>query len=350
MHEFRITLSQDDWDEGIGGWYCSALKLPGSSVEDVYVRGAQVDRALYHVDADQEVIRWAGEQRPEEIKVALGLSTALTKRTTTHFWQALSLILPVVSALGGAAIGAYSDIIVARGGTSGPQPSSSISDSLSKEGSALLRAALTAGRPYAIPTLVAWVTLDSVGGDSSASLQATQRIVYSLQATRTFVDTDNEFEEWFHGITSEIEYLPGVDREEVVDFAPQDKRWYVAFDMNRSEYRSTVTGVLRRYRSGMRTGRKDHAGRQLATREEEFCYPNSGDVIGELLLVVESSVLEFQAGNTKTRAYRKNPGQNPRPVPVSLFGPQQNSPTRNVAAARLRNVGQKENGCIIISW
>jgi hypothetical protein len=275
------------------------------------------------------------------------LEAPLTRRKTTVLWRALALGLPAFTALGGAAIGAYGNLVVAKTQLA-PMTVTQV-DTIARDASALLRTALTSGRPYAIAGISSWIRLDPVRLDSTSELTAEQHITYVLQATRDISVDSGDFQEWYHG-SSPLDYLPGPDPEDISDYGDHEKRWSVGFDLPRNQYRTVVTGVLRHYAQNSGGVRYDHMGRPLAPAEQEFCYPNDGDVIGEELIVVESSALRFVAGDKKTRAYRVNPGQKPRQLTPVIYGPQRDSPQRSVATVRASRIGAKENVCLIAAW
>ena len=41
---FLTTVTKNDWDSKIGGWRCSALKIPGAGIDTVYVNGDRADK------------------------------------------------------------------------------------------------------------------------------------------------------------------------------------------------------------------------------------------------------------------------------------------------------------------
>jgi hypothetical protein len=49
-------LTDSDWDEGLRGWRCPPLAVPGAIVEAVYVEGERVDTNRYEVLAQHGVI------------------------------------------------------------------------------------------------------------------------------------------------------------------------------------------------------------------------------------------------------------------------------------------------------
>jgi hypothetical protein len=80
MIAFLVYLTKSGWDPTSGGWHCSALKIPGATIEALRVDGDKVSDEWYVVDLPNELVHW-NHGDPPEIAV---LSGALTQELTTQ--------------------------------------------------------------------------------------------------------------------------------------------------------------------------------------------------------------------------------------------------------------------------
>jgi hypothetical protein len=46
---FTVRLNKSDWDADRRTWNCPALAIPGAYVQDIFVEGDRVDKAVYEV-------------------------------------------------------------------------------------------------------------------------------------------------------------------------------------------------------------------------------------------------------------------------------------------------------------
>jgi hypothetical protein len=83
---FTVRLDKSDWNSGIGGWRCPALKIPGATISKVYVSGKPIDASFYQSTSD-ETIRWIPDNPPPQISVLISLTKSLSLRSETDFWQ-----------------------------------------------------------------------------------------------------------------------------------------------------------------------------------------------------------------------------------------------------------------------
>jgi ribosomal protein L30E len=98
---FTITVTTGkDWDNDLGGWRCTALKIPGAKIENIYVEGVIQDTSWYKVLPDYATIRWSHDPRPERAAVALTIQEELlSTRELTQKWQKLAILLPLISSI-----------------------------------------------------------------------------------------------------------------------------------------------------------------------------------------------------------------------------------------------------------
>jgi len=96
---FTVVVSQRDWDTGLGGWRCPALRIPSAEVDDVFVDGSSQDKSWYVVRREHQMIRWVHGPRPEEATISIKLTEELSTQKRTRFWQMVSALAPIVAAL-----------------------------------------------------------------------------------------------------------------------------------------------------------------------------------------------------------------------------------------------------------
>ena len=111
---FAVTLSERDWDQAIGGWRCSALAIPGSQIDSLYVDGNKIDTAWYQTLNDDKVIRWSRATHPETITASVALTEDLSTQDETQKWKRLAIVLPVVGTIVAAVITAIGPGLVAQ--------------------------------------------------------------------------------------------------------------------------------------------------------------------------------------------------------------------------------------------
>jgi hypothetical protein len=95
---FIVRLDKSDWNPGIGGWRCPALKIPGATISKVYVTGKPIDASFYQVTSD-EIIRWIPDNPPPQISVLISLTKSLSLQSETDFWKKLTVVVPIITAL-----------------------------------------------------------------------------------------------------------------------------------------------------------------------------------------------------------------------------------------------------------
>jgi len=75
--EFNILLRDEDWVQGVGGWRCEALLIPGANLEAVYYNGEKADIAKVCIESS--FIRWLGGSKPQEVWIRISLTKDLPK-------------------------------------------------------------------------------------------------------------------------------------------------------------------------------------------------------------------------------------------------------------------------------
>lgn len=96
---FTISVSRLDWDAGFGGWRCSALKIPGARLEEIYVAGTRVDDGSYVARPEIAMVRWPHPPPPKQAILSIRLTEELSPKRLTLRWQKLAIILPLIAAL-----------------------------------------------------------------------------------------------------------------------------------------------------------------------------------------------------------------------------------------------------------
>jgi|SRR5947209_233152 len=96
---FTVAVDHEDWDKHLGGWRCSALRIPSAQVDDIFVEGSRIDESLYEVDRKNEVIHWKRRDLPERARFSISLTETLSTQELTLRWKKLAIILPFISAI-----------------------------------------------------------------------------------------------------------------------------------------------------------------------------------------------------------------------------------------------------------
>ncbi len=96
---FKLRLTKKEWDDQLRGWSCSALKIPGADVTEIFSEGERVNKDLYQIDLNNEIIRWPLGEPPETITVIITLTRNLTTQEVTARWKKAAIVLPVLTAL-----------------------------------------------------------------------------------------------------------------------------------------------------------------------------------------------------------------------------------------------------------
>jgi hypothetical protein len=203
--------------------------------------------------------------------------------------------------------------------------------------------------PYVLPTVYSWIRLETSDFTPGHSLVADERVFYSLLSYKSPAP-DDRFEERYTSERTVLEYLPGPDAPSGLAFRDASLEWSVPLPMGQGDYRAIATGVRRQYPSDwMSRERRDHDGRLLGPREEDFCYPSSNDSIGEVVISVESATLSFKAPPDGTRILTVNGASNTHLQPVVTRALVSGSNV-SVATARFATPAPTQESCIVVSW
>lgn len=98
---FIVRLSEHEWNEDLRGWHCPALKIPGTIVEHVLIKGQRIGQDDYRVDQANEFIHWVRETPPQELSIAVSIKMTanLSTEAETQKWKTSALLLPVATLL-----------------------------------------------------------------------------------------------------------------------------------------------------------------------------------------------------------------------------------------------------------
>lgn len=94
---FKLRLTKKEWDDQLRGWSCSALKIPGADVTEIFSEGERVNKDLYQIDLNNEIIRWPLGDPPETITVIITLTRNLTTQEVTARWKKAAIVLPLLT-------------------------------------------------------------------------------------------------------------------------------------------------------------------------------------------------------------------------------------------------------------
>jgi hypothetical protein len=98
---FFAALRRQDWLPELSGWNCSALRIPGATVNRILVDGVVVDSKNYQVEPHNHLVRWAAHDRPPATAIAeLVLQRSLNSQFTTIVITAVtSIVTAIISAV-----------------------------------------------------------------------------------------------------------------------------------------------------------------------------------------------------------------------------------------------------------
>jgi hypothetical protein len=94
---FPVTVAKEDLDEGLGGWRCPLLKIPGAIVEDVLVMGKSINNSCYAVNHELGIVRWVTPDPPERATIIIKLTEELSTKELTLRWKKLAIIIPIIT-------------------------------------------------------------------------------------------------------------------------------------------------------------------------------------------------------------------------------------------------------------
>ena len=92
----------------------------------------------------------------------------------------------------------------------------------------------------------------------------------------------------------------------------------------------------------------------MAVNQDEFCYPIGDDVIGELVIAVESQTLKFKTPSVgladPTEGTRVFTVPTHEPAPTKPLVVNIDAVESSVATARFVTPRQSDEACLIVAW
>ena len=201
-------------------------------------------------------------------------------------------------------------------------------------------------RKYILPTVMMIVKIDKV---TEERIESDSSIFYQIQALKDISRENKVFQEFCTALSEkevksqpeEVNYQPGSDEEKLTQNEKQNQSWEVRFDLKAGQRRMIVTRCHRTYLSPFEAGRRvyDLFG-SIGKNEEVFLYPSGDDVIGEIVIMIETSSLNFVTADARIQQYN---GER-QTVPVSLH------PDHKVAVARFSNIQNRDTVGLKLGW
>ncbi len=96
---FVVTASEQDWDKTMGGWRCSALRIPGAKVDSIYYSGKKADDAWYKIKPGVDMIHWIRDDEPKQIAITISIAEELSPKYLTDKWKRLAKLLPFLTTI-----------------------------------------------------------------------------------------------------------------------------------------------------------------------------------------------------------------------------------------------------------
>lgn len=216
----------------------------------------------------------------------------------------------------------------------------------------LVQRGLRRRKRYIIPAAVMMVRLDSVEVGSERRLVATVRTVYDVVPLEKHEAADTDFTESYHSMSIErLDYIPGSEPERVTEPGPGMRSWTVSIASPAGVAHVVVTGIREMYPRQVAEARHGHYFTDLSSNEDEFCYPNSeGDVIGELVLMIESPVLRLNVDPGAGGAGILAASGARIPVEAVVHQEQLGSIPYRVIVARFRDLANGADACVRGQW
>jgi hypothetical protein len=101
---FTIRLTSEDWDAGTRSWRCAALEIPSEFIKGAFdPKGQPLATELLKIDKGPARVTWRGSGQPSQITLVVGLGEELSPSSEGRFWKRLAIVVPIITALIGAA-------------------------------------------------------------------------------------------------------------------------------------------------------------------------------------------------------------------------------------------------------
>jgi hypothetical protein len=194
-------------------------------------------------------------------------------------------------------------------------------------------------RDYVIESAVMNVKLDPVVSTNIPRVVDVQ-VTYTIFALNLTTNFDEEYNS-VPGANAEVMRIPGSHPESAyTENAYGRKAWNVLIHVAPGERETIVTEAKYFYKSGVAQTRTIRDFTNLRSNEDVYCYPNTEDVIGELILRIESPIpihpprdgdalLVTKSGASSDSVQRSTP---------SLFAADKNFSSSSVIVAKWKNL------------
>ncbi|MEL6493420.1 MAG: IMS domain-containing protein [Cyanobacteria bacterium J06621_3] len=111
---FKVRLTDDDWDADFARWRCSALRIPGVTVEKIYGDGSPLVEKSYDIDMSSGIIDLMPlVNKPDTLAVLLRTTEGLSTKTDREKWKRRAIYFPPLASVAGALLGAIATIMAA---------------------------------------------------------------------------------------------------------------------------------------------------------------------------------------------------------------------------------------------
>lgn len=98
-YTFTITVFDDDYDSSLGGWRCSALRLPGSTLQELRADGVVQDSSYWRAVPELGLVKWSREVRPMQAVLVLRVADDLAPASQAIRLKRLAIVAPVVATI-----------------------------------------------------------------------------------------------------------------------------------------------------------------------------------------------------------------------------------------------------------
>ena len=223
---------------------------------------------------------------------------------------------------------------------------------LTESYSQLAKDGLEAGKPYVLPSVVMLITVERSA--DGKSITSDRHIVYSVQSLKPL---DHEahpeyFTESLHSAYP-LQLIPGADREYVTEPNVDAKAWQVLFDLDKGKRHAVVTAGHVVMPSKLPDPHTVHMFTGLRSNEDAYCYPNTGDLIEELVIIVQSTTLRlYLPNNGDGDAQVQHADHKIDNLHADLYPEPPRGGERNwtSAVARFEKLGSDDNAGLRIAW
>lgn len=208
------------------------------------------------------------------------------------------------------------------------------------------------GNPYILPAILMNAELERITDSSGSHLEANIFIVYNTVYLKSINKDVRAFDDfWRANRGGEVINLNGSDKEIMTAESPTSKAWNMIYPTNIGDNRMTVSHFKVIYPSNLKDYDSKFFGR-LNSNEEEFAYPNSSnDVIGELVIMVSSSSLNFKLSEIHNAAVGSLNDLNPRNwIEPNLFTTIYGGKTFSTVVARFRSIDDNDVAKLKVMW